>query len=91
MGSHINAMNPRGMIWYDWESGIIVHHQVGHVCREAVIVTAAQLTHHRSAVVRDEVHCVLRELHRQHGVWSQSSSEIILSMCRLGPHGCTDL
>ena len=41
------------------------------ICRDSVVATLAQLTHHRSAVVRSELRAMLRDLHMQYGVCGQ--------------------
>ena len=42
------------------------------ICRDAVVATLAQLTHHRSATVRTELRAMLRDMHLQYGVCGQS-------------------
>ena len=41
------------------------------VCRDSVVATMAQLTHHRSMTVRDELRAMLRDMHVQYGVCGQ--------------------
>ena len=41
------------------------------LCRDSVVATIAQLTHHRSAVVKGELQALLDNLHAQHGVRGQ--------------------
>ena len=41
------------------------------ICRDSVVATLAQLTHHRLAVVRSELRAMLRDLHMQYGVCGQ--------------------
>ena len=41
------------------------------MCRDFVVATLAQLTHHRSAVVRSELRAMLEDLHTQYGVCGQ--------------------
>ena len=41
------------------------------ICRDSVVATLAQVTHHRSAVVRSELWAMLRDLHMQYGVCGQ--------------------
>ena len=38
------------------------------ICRDCVVATMAQLTHHRSKTVRDELRAMLRDMHVQYGV-----------------------
>ena len=38
------------------------------ICRDSVVATMAQLTHHRSTTVRDEMRAMLRNMHVQYGV-----------------------
>ena len=40
-------------------------------CRDSVVATMAQLTHHRSTTVRDELRAMLRDMHVQYGVCGQ--------------------
>ena len=40
-------------------------------CRDSVVATLAQLTHHRSATVRTELRAMLRDMHLQYGVCGQ--------------------
>ena len=35
------------------------------ICRDSVVATMAQLTHHRSTTVRDELRAMLRDMHVQ--------------------------
>ena len=37
------------------------------ICRDSVVATLAQLTHHRSTTVRDELRAMLRDIHQQYG------------------------
>ena len=41
------------------------------ICRDSVVATMAQLTHHRSMTVRDELRAMLRDMHLQYGVCGQ--------------------
>ena len=41
------------------------------ICRDCVVATMAQLTHHRSTTVRDELRAMLRDMHVQYGVCGQ--------------------
>ena len=41
------------------------------ICRDSVVATLAQLTHHRSATVRTELRAMLRNMHLQYGVCGQ--------------------
>ena len=41
------------------------------ICRDSVVETVAQLTHHRSATVRTELRAMLRDMHLQYGVCGQ--------------------
>ena len=41
------------------------------ICRDSVVATMAQLTHHRSMTVRDELRAMLRDMHVQYGVCGQ--------------------
>ena len=41
------------------------------ICRDSVVATLAQLTHHRSAVVRSELRAMHRDLHMHYGVCGQ--------------------
>ena len=41
------------------------------ICRDSVVATMAQLTHHRSTTVRDELRAMLRDIHMQYGVCGQ--------------------
>ena len=41
------------------------------ICRDSVAATMAQLTHHRSTTVRDELRAMLRDMHVQYGVCGQ--------------------
>ena len=41
------------------------------ICRDSVVATMAQLTHHRSTTVRDELRAMLRDMHVQYGVCRQ--------------------
>ena len=41
------------------------------ICRDSVVATLAQLTHHRSATVRTELRAMLRDMHLQYGVCGQ--------------------
>ena len=41
------------------------------ICRDSVVATMAQLTHHRSTTVRDELRAMLRDVHMQYGVCGQ--------------------
>ena len=41
------------------------------ICRDSVAATMAQLTHHRSKTVRDELRAMLRDMHVQYGVCGQ--------------------
>ena len=41
------------------------------ICRDSVAATMAQLTHHRSMTVRDELRAMLRDMHVQYGVCGQ--------------------
>ena len=41
------------------------------ICRDSVVATMAQLTHHRSTTVRDELWAMLRDVHMQYGVCGQ--------------------
>ena len=41
------------------------------ICRDSVVATMAQLTHHRSQTVRDELRAMLRDIHMQYGVCGQ--------------------
>ena len=41
------------------------------ICRDSVVATMAQLTHHRSTTVRDELRAMLRDTHVQYGVCGQ--------------------
>ena len=41
------------------------------ICRDSVVATLAQLTHHRSTTVRDELRAMLRDIHQQYGVCGQ--------------------
>ena len=41
------------------------------ICRNSVVATLAQLTHHRSATVPTEVRAMLRDVHLQYGVCGQ--------------------
>ena len=41
------------------------------ICRDSVVATMAQLTHHRSMTVRDELRAMLRDMHVQYGVFRQ--------------------
>ena len=38
------------------------------ICRDSVVGTLAQLTHHRSATVRTELRAMRRDMHLQYGV-----------------------
>ena len=38
------------------------------ICRDSVIATLAQLTHHRLATVRTELRAMFRDMHLQYGV-----------------------
>ena len=44
---------------------------VQFMCRDSVVATLAQLTHHRSATVRTELRAMLRDMHLQYGVCGQ--------------------
>ena len=41
------------------------------ICRDSVVATLAQLTHHRSATVRTGLRAMLRDMHLQYGVCGQ--------------------
>ena len=41
------------------------------ICCDSVVATMAQLTHHRSKTVRDELRAMLRDIHVQYGVCRQ--------------------
>ena len=41
------------------------------ICRDSVVATLAQLTHHRSTTVRTELQAMLRDMHEQYGVCGQ--------------------
>ena len=41
------------------------------ICRDSVVATMAQLTHHRSTTVRHELRAMLRDMHVQYGVCGQ--------------------
>ena len=41
------------------------------ICRDSVVATMAQLTHHRSTTIRDELRAMLRDMHVQYGVCGQ--------------------
>ena len=41
------------------------------ICRDSVVATLAQLTHHRSPKVRTELRAMLRDMHLQYGVCGQ--------------------
>ena len=41
------------------------------ICRDSVVATLAQLTHHRSATVRTELRALLCDMHLQYGVCGQ--------------------
>ena len=41
------------------------------ICRDSVVATLAQLTHHRSATVRTELRAMLRDMHLQYGACGQ--------------------
>ena len=41
------------------------------ICRDSVVATMAQFTHHRSTTVRDELRAMLWDVHMQYGVWGQ--------------------
>ena len=41
------------------------------ICRDSVVATMAQLTHHRSTTVQEELRAMLREMHVQYGVCGQ--------------------
>ena len=41
------------------------------ICRDSVVATWAQLTHHRSATVRTELRAMLRDMHLQYSVCGQ--------------------
>ena len=41
------------------------------ICRDSVVATMVQLTHHRSTTVRDELRAMLRDMHVQYGVCGQ--------------------
>ena len=41
------------------------------ICRDSVVATLAQLTHHRSTTVPDEMRAMLRDMHVQYGVCGQ--------------------
>ena len=41
------------------------------ICRDSVVATLAQLTHHRWMTVRDELRAMLRDIHMQYGVCGQ--------------------
>ena len=41
------------------------------ICRDSVVATLAQLTHHRSATIRTELRAMLRDIHLQYGVCGQ--------------------
>ena len=41
------------------------------ICRDSVVATMAQLTHHRSTTDRDELRAMLRDMHVQYGVCGQ--------------------
>ena len=41
------------------------------LCRDSVVATLLQLTHHRSTAVRDELGAMLRDMHKQYGVCGQ--------------------
>ena len=41
------------------------------ICRDSVVATLAQLTHHRSTTVRTELRAMLRDMHMQYGVCGQ--------------------
>ena len=49
-------------------------HKLAHIrvlCRDSVVITLAQLTHHRSAVIKDEWRALCDDRHTQYGVCSQ--------------------
>ena len=48
---------------YDWHMSIS--------CRDSVVATLAQLTHHWSATVRTELQAMLRDMHLRYGVCGQ--------------------
>ena len=52
------------------------------ICRDSVVGTLAQLTHHRSAVVRSELRAMLRDLHLQYGVCGQ----LLVPSTSFAPH-----
>ena len=41
------------------------------ICRDSIVATLAQLTHHRSATVWSELRAMLRDMHLEHGVCGQ--------------------
>ena len=41
------------------------------LCRDSVVVTVAQLTHHHSDVIEGEMRALLDDLHTQYGVRGQ--------------------
>ena len=41
------------------------------ICRDSVVAPLAQLTHHRSTTVWDELRAMLRDIHKQYGVCGQ--------------------
>ena len=41
------------------------------ICRDSVVATMAQVTHHRSTTVRDELRAMLRDMNVQYGVCGQ--------------------
>ena len=44
------------------------------ICRDSVVATMAQLTHHRSTTVRDELRAMLRDIHVQYAVFMVPSA-----------------
>ena len=56
-----------------WWSGLSkgLSWRIFGLCRDSVVVTMAQLTHHRSAVIKGELRALLDVLHTQYGVCGQ--------------------
>ena len=51
-----------------WSGHVLRLADVQVICRDSVVATLAQRTHHRSATVRTELRAMLRDMHVQHGV-----------------------
>ena len=56
--SNVAVRSGKGLKWAD----------IPGLCRDIVVVTLAQLTHHRSAVITGELRAMLDDLHTQYGV-----------------------